>query len=228
MRNLLNYQLDRHSFPVSSARGMNLKWSSSSNLHSNTNCSGTKLFASPYHKWILKVTRRANSLYFVWWNFKSGYQNSCGKWKSRCKWKVYWISTYHSINWEQLVAPFEPSVPFRHSSRNYAGNVNGWILFLSSHHVKSQAFICLWQLNHSRVWMAFACSKSSNCCLEEKNRVIWLYRENADTPCCSFCRKNLSMWKHFSILFCLFFFSLIIWKHFANIKFHANAFEIKE
>lgn len=71
----------------------------------------------------------------------------------------------HSINWEQLVAPFEPSVPFCHSSRNYAGNVNGWILFLSSHHVKSQAFICLWQLNHSRVWMAFACSKSSNCCL---------------------------------------------------------------
>lgn len=228
MRNLLNYQLDRHSFPVSSARGMNLKWSSSSNLHSNTNCSGTKLFASPYHKWILKVTRRANSLYFVWWNFKSGYQNSCGKWKSRCKWKVYWISTYHSINWEQLVAPFEPSVPFRHSSRNYAGNVNGWILFLSSHHVKSQAFICLWQLNHSRVWMAFACSKSSNCCLEEKTEWFGYTGRTLIHPVVhSAGRTHLCENISASYSAC-FFFSLIIWKHFANIKFHANAFEIKE
>lgn len=80
------------------------------------------------------------------------------------------ISTYHSINRKQLVPTFEPSMPFCHSTRNDARNVNRWILFLSSHDIKAQAFISLWQLDHSRMWMAFACSKSSNCCLEEKNK----------------------------------------------------------
>lgn len=137
-------------------------------------------FASLHHKCTIEVSHRANSFCFMWLHSKSSYYNSCEKWKSRWKWKVYQISTYHSINWKQLVPPFEPSMPFCHSSRNDARNINRWILFLSSHDIKAQAFISLWQLHHSWVWMAFTCSKSSNCCLEEKKRVIWLCGENTD------------------------------------------------
>lgn len=111
-------------------------------------------------------------------------------WIPRWKGKLYQISTYHSIDWEQLVPPFEPSMPFRHSSRNDTRNINGWVLFLSSHDIKAQAFVSLWQLYHPRVWVAFARSKSSNCCLEEKNKSLdCVGRTGTNTLLCA-CGRN--------------------------------------
>lgn len=101
-------------------------------------------------------------------------------------------------------------MPFCHSSRNDARNINWWILFLSSHDIKAQAFLSLWQLHHSWVWMAFACSKCSNCCLEEKND--WFGYLGGML---FICRKKSFLWKHFSILLWHF---LIIWKYFKIIK----------
>lgn len=136
--------------------------------------------------------------------FLSWYQNNCEKWKSRWKWNVYQTSTYHSINWKQLVPSFEPSMPFCHSSRNDARNINRWILFLSSHHIKAQAFISLWQLHHSRVWMAFTCSKSSNCCLEEKKSHLAMQREHLYTLLI-ILQEELSPVKTFKYLILPFF-----------------------
>lgn len=76
--------------------------------------------------------------------------------------------TYHSIHWQQLVSPFEASVSFSHPSRNDARDINGGVLLLSSHHVKTKAFISLWQFDYPRVGVAFTSCKSCNCCLKEK------------------------------------------------------------
>lgn len=181
--------------------------------------------ASLHHKRTLKVSHRDHSFCFVWLHFKSWYWNSCEKWKLRWKWKLYQISTYHSINWKQLVPTFEPTMSFCHSSRNDARNINRWILFLSSHDIKAQAFLSLWQLHHSRVWMAFACSKCSNCCLEEKSNWFGYLGGTVIDTLLFIRRKNSFLWKHFTILLWHF---LIIWKYFKNIKFYANDFEIKE
>lgn len=82
------------------------------------------------------------------------------------------LSTYHSVHRKQLVASLEPSVSFSYPSGDDTGDINWGILFLSSHHVETQAFISLWQFDYPRVGVPFAGCKCCNCCLKEK-MVFW-------------------------------------------------------
>lgn len=111
--------------------------------------------------------------YGLWRDFNTDFRNSeVGKGLYlRRKWVVI-LGTYHSVHGEQLVSSFESSMSFSHPSRNDARDVNWGILLLSSHHVKTKAFIRLWQFHYARVRVAFASCKSCDCCLKEKT-VFW-------------------------------------------------------
>lgn len=184
---------DRHSFLGNRPCGVDLKWSSSSTLRYNRNCSGTKLSmmlclaASQMH-----TEGPSQSYFFLFYvaAFQIMALEQLWKRNIQIKLKLYQISTYHSVNRKQLVPPFESSMPFRHSSRDDARNINRWILFLSSHDIKAQAFISLWQLHHSWVWMAFTCSKSSHCCLEEKEERFGYVGRTLTCTLLFICRKN--------------------------------------
>lgn len=91
----------------------------------------------------------------------------CWGWRPRVS-----LWTYHSVHWQQLVSSFEASVSFSHPSGNDARDINGGILLLASHHVKTEAFICLWQFDYPRVGVAFTSCKSCHCRLKEK-MVMW-------------------------------------------------------
>lgn len=131
--------------------------------------------------------------------------------KTRNQWNMY---THHSINRKQLVSTFESSMPFCYSSRNYARNINRRILFFSPHHIKTKAFISLWQFYHSRVWMAFTRCKGSNCCLEE-NEILAIEATELEAYLPILSDRFVHTEPHFAFLVCVYKYCItsLIKKH---------------
>ena len=63
------------------------------------------------------------------------------------------------VDTEQLVASLQPAVSVRHPARDDPGDVDGRVLLLPAHHVEAEPLLCLGQLHHPGVGVAFRGSK---------------------------------------------------------------------
>lgn len=72
-------------------------------------------------------------------------------------------SAYHAVDGQELIASLQATVPLGHAPRDDAGDVNGRVLLLAAHHIEAQALLCLGQLHHPWVRVAFAGRKGCNC-----------------------------------------------------------------
>ena len=63
--------------------------------------------------------------------------------------------TYHSVHRQELVSPLQTPVTVSDAPRDDAGDVNRRVLLLPSHYVEAQAFLCLRQLHHAGMGVAF-------------------------------------------------------------------------
>ena len=72
-----------------------------------------------------------------------------------------------TIDTEELVPPLQPAVPVRHAPGDDPADVDGGVLLLAPHHIEPEPLLCLGQLHHPRVGVAFRGCKSCNgglCC----------------------------------------------------------------
>lgn len=69
---------------------------------------------------------------------------------------------YHAIDGQELIASLQAAMPLSHAPRDDAGDVDGRILLLASHHVEAEALLRLGQLHHPWVGVAFAGCKGRN------------------------------------------------------------------
>ena len=76
------------------------------------------------------------------------------------------FDTFKNDTFERAIVDKTTSISFGSHTRNDSRNVDGRILLLSSHNVKSKTFVSLWKLNYSRMGMAFAGCKSCDGCLK--------------------------------------------------------------
>ena len=67
------------------------------------------------------------------------------------------------IDTEELVSPLEPAVPVRHAPGDDPADVDGRVLLLPAHHVEPEPLLCLGQLHHPGVGVAFRGCESCDC-----------------------------------------------------------------
>lgn len=89
--------------------------------------------------------------------------------------------TYHAVDRQELVPSLQAAVPLGHTSRDDAGDVDGRVLLLATHHVESQPLFRLRKLHDPRVGVAFAGCEGGNCGLKGREPAL-TQRSNLPKP----------------------------------------------